>query len=191
MDTQTNADKSEPTNVDTQTDPVATDDTKLTTDSDTNTNTAISDASDESTLTAPATIPSGDSAEILLNLESLIKSHMVGIDTRKTELKKYKEMINSALENDATYREHAEKAKEAAKLKGATKAQILKMPQNGNIQAKSIELSGEIKDMEGALSDYLREYARMSGTNEIEGDDGEVREIVYIAKLIRKSMRGK
>lgn len=136
--------------------------------------------------TAPSD-QSQNSAQVLIDLESLIKNHITGIDTRKTELKKYKDMVASTLDNDATYREHAQKAKEAAKLKSATKAQIMKLPQNATIQAKVVELTGELKDMEGALSDYLREYARMSGTNEIEGDDGEVREIVYIAKLIKKA----
>ena len=37
------------------------------------------------------------------------------------------------------------------------------------------------------LSDYLREYQRLSGSNEIEGEDGELREIVYTAKLVKKS----
>jgi hypothetical protein len=40
--------------------------------------------------------------------------------------------------------------------------------------------------MDTALSDYLREYERLSGTNQIETDDGHIHEIVYIAKLLKK-----
>jgi len=48
-----------------------------------------------------------------------------------------------------------------------------------------------LKDLQNALSDYLREYQRLSGSNEIEGDDGEVREIVYVAKLVKRTSRFK
>ena len=43
-------------------------------------------------------------------------------------------------------------------------------------------------ELNEGLSDYLREYQRLSGSNEIEGEDGELRTIVYVAKLVRKSV---
>jgi hypothetical protein len=52
-------------------------------------------------------------------------------------------------------------------------------------------LAAATKELDTALSDYLREYMRMSGTNEIETEDGDVREIVYVAKLIKKASRQK
>lgn len=134
---------------------------------------------------------SGDSLEkndatVLLEIEQMIKTNISGVDKRKGELKKLKEMIESVLVNDSMYREHAEKAKEANKVKSATKKQILNLPQNADLVKKANELSAEIKEMNDALSDYLSEYQRMSGSNEIEGDDGEIREIVYVAKLVKK-----
>jgi hypothetical protein len=130
-------------------------------------------------------------ASVLLNLESMIKSHITGIGQRKSELKKYREMLTSALLNDETYRNQNEEVKKATKIRSATKVQILRQPANAQIAQKAKELSEEMKEMDEALSDYLREYGRMSGTNEIEGDDGEVREIVYVAKLVKKSSRFK
>lgn len=127
-----------------------------------------------------------NNATVLLEIERMIKTNMSGVDKRKGELKKLKEMIESVLESDATYREHAEKAKEATKLKSATKQQILKLPQNADLVKKASELSAEIKEIDGALSDYLHEYQRMSGSNEIADDDGDVREIVFVAKLVKK-----
>jgi hypothetical protein len=137
----------------------------------------------------PEAIPAEDGSTVLLNLETLIKNHITGIDKRKKDLKNFRDMITSALANDETYHVHDQKAKEAAKLKAATKAQIMKQPQNGDVAHKALELAAEIKEMDEALSDYLREYERMSGSNEIEGDDGEVREIIYVAKLVKKSSR--
>jgi hypothetical protein len=133
--------------------------------------------------------PVANDATILSDLESLIKSHIRGLDTRRNDLKKVREMVNDALVNDSTYRDHEKAAKEAAKLKSATKSQILKMPANAQMVSKAQELSAEIKEMDDALSDYLREFQRISGSNEIETDDGQVREIVYTAKLIKKSSR--
>ena len=48
-------------------------------------------------------------------------------------------------------------------------------------------MKSEQSELKTGLSDYLREYQRLSGSNEIEGEDGEVREIVYVAKLVKKS----
>lgn len=131
--------------------------------------------------------PVTTAAESLLNLESMIQSKVRSIDLLKDELKKYREMLESTLLNDETYRLHNEAAKQAVKIKSATKTQILKLPQNAKVALKAKDLSQEIKELGDDLVQYLQEYTKLSGTNEIEGSDGEVREIVYIPKLIRKS----
>lgn len=130
-------------------------------------------------------------ATVLSDLESLIKNHITDIDKRKDELKKQKEMLASALLNDKTYLEHEQKAKDANKVKAATKRQIMQQPANKQLSDKVRELSAEVKELDAALSDYLGEYQRLSGSNEIETNEGEVREIVYVAKLVRKPSRGK
>jgi hypothetical protein len=130
-----------------------------------------------------------NSAEILLNLEGLVKNHDASIEKIRVELKKYREMLADILANDPTYKEHEGKAKEANKLKTTTKTQILRRPDCADIVSKIKGMQGELKDLTASLSDYLREYARLSGSNEIEGEDGEVREIVYIAKLVKKKSR--
>lgn len=131
--------------------------------------------------------PGAKNSEILLNMESLIKGHVSTIDKLSTEAKKLKEMLDDIFNNDPTFQEHDKASKEAAKVKQGTKAQILKRPQAAELDKKIKDLKGELKENQASLSDYLQEYARMSGVNEIEGDDGEVREIIYTAKLIKKS----
>ncbi len=127
-----------------------------------------------------------DQATILLSLESLIKSHIASIDRNKIELKKQKEMLEDSYNNDPVYQEHAKAAKEAAKVKSQTRLQITKQSANVQLNNKIRSLSSEVKEKQSALSDYLLEYQRMTGVNEIEGEDGEVREIVNVAKLIKK-----
>lgn len=135
--------------------------------------------------------PVAEQGSILINMESMIKTNMAAIDKLQIEAKKHKEMLDDIFNNDPTYKDHDEKAKEAAKVKQGTKAQILKRPEAAQLDQKVKELKSQLKENQAALSDYLQEYARMAGVNEIEGDDGEVREIVYSAKLIRKSFNFK
>ncbi len=141
----------------------------------------------EAEVTQVSLEPGAKNSEVLLSMESLIKGHIATIDKLSEESRKIKEMLDDIFANDPTYQEHDKVAKEAAKVKQGTKQQILKQPQAADLDKKYKELRGELKENQGSLSDYLQEYARMSGVNEIEGDDGEVREIVYNAKLIKKS----
>jgi hypothetical protein len=134
-----------------------------------------------------ATIVEETPAELLGNLESSIKEHIASIDTSKTELRKLKEMLLDTFSNDPTYQEHDKGVKDATKIRTKTKQELLKQPGAAELNSKIKELSSELKDFQNALSDYLREYQRLSGSNEIEGDDGEVREIVYVAKLVKRS----
>ena len=133
--------------------------------------------------------PADNSAQVLLDLEQLIKTNIGNIDRGKAELKKQREMLTSALDNDETYRLHNDEAKKAAKKKALTKYQIMQLPQNKALAEKVKGIAAEIKEADAALSDYLREYGRMSGSNEIETDDGVVREIVYVARLVKKSSK--
>jgi hypothetical protein len=130
-------------------------------------------------------------AEVITNLDNLIKTHVTRIDNLKVEAKKFKEMLDDALANDSTYKLHDDEAKKAAKVKSATKAQILQQPGVAATAEKVKSSRAEIKELEAALSDYLREYQRLTGVNEIEGADGEVREIIYVAKLVKKSSRSR
>lgn len=127
-----------------------------------------------------------NSASVILNMEGMIKSHISALERYQEELTKQQGLLEDIFNNDSTYKDHTEKAKEAAKIKSATKQQILKQPQAADLDNKVKTLRSEIKEHKASLSDYLREFQRLSGINEIEGDDGELREIVYTAKLIKK-----
>lgn len=145
------------------------------------------DITDAAEVTQVALETGAKNSEILLNMESLIKGHISTIDKLDEEAGKLKSMLDDIFNNDPTFKEHEKLAKEAGKVKQNTKSQILKRPQAADLDKKVKELKSEIKENQASLSDYLQEYARMSGVNEIEGDDGEVREIVYTARLIKKS----
>ena len=124
---------------------------------------------------------------VLINLEAMIKSHIASISKMEEEYDESRSMLNDIFTNDPTFKAHDEAAKEASRIKSATKQQILKQPQAADLNQKVQNMRNELKDLKAALSDYLGEFQRMSGLSEIEGDDGEVREIIYVAKLVKKS----
>lgn len=136
--------------------------------------------------TETPTQPEANGSSVIINLESLIKSHLSSISRFQEELKKHKEMLNDIFENDETYKKHAEVAKEAARVKSQTKQQIMKQPSVAELADKVKSMQSQLKETQGALSDYLSEYRRLSGISEIEDENGEIRQIIYVAKLVRR-----
>ncbi|MDO8618553.1 MAG: hypothetical protein Q7R49_01255 [Candidatus Daviesbacteria bacterium] len=126
-------------------------------------------------------------AQLLIRIEEMIKTHLTQIENLSEEATKHKEMIDDIFGNDPTYQEHDKLAKEAARVRSKTKSEIMKKPAVADLANKLRALKSEKTELQTGLSDYLREYQRLSGSNEIEGDDGEMREIVYVAKLVKKS----
>ena len=125
--------------------------------------------------------------QLMVDMENLIKNHISGIDTLQTEAKKFKEMLDDILAANEPYQELTKKANEATKAKNTQKQEVLKQPHAKELNDKIKELKGEVKEKQEALSDYLQEYQRISGVDEIEGDDGELRKIVYSARLIKQA----
>jgi len=130
--------------------------------------------------------PSSDYAT-MANLEELIRMSIAKIERLRVEYKKQNEMLESVLAGDPTYRDHSEKAKEANKVKLTTKSEIMKRPDVKPVAEKVRELKAEIRDAQDSLSNYLPEYNRVSGQNQIEDADGQIREILYVAKLVKRS----
>jgi len=108
------------------------------------------------------------------------------IDKIEADLANQKEMLDSVLENDSTYKDHAERAKEASRIKTATKKEIFKRPDVSHVVVKLNEIKDDIKNTKEELSQYVQEYARVSGQNYFEAADGSIQEIVYVAKLRKK-----
>lgn len=143
----------------------------------------------EETVEVVATTDTPNQGMVVIELENMIKSHLASIDKIEQEYSKHRDMLEDIFNNDTTYKEQAQKAKEAARIKNNTKQEIMKQASVATLAQKVKDMKREMNELQTALSDYLREFQRISGMNEIEGDDGEMREIIYIAKLIRKSFR--
>src|SRR3989344_9121903 len=140
-------------------------------------------------VTSEETIPQKDQALLVKRLEEMVKNHISSIDQLRKELTEQRDMLKSSFENDSTYQEHDQTAKEAAKVKSKTKQEILKRPEVAIIADKVKSLNDELRELNSALSDYLSEFQRASGLNQIEGEDGEIREIIFVAKLAPKPQK--
>ncbi len=128
-------------------------------------------------------------AEVLVSLGELIKSHIQNLDRMRVELKEQKQMLEDGFINNTNFKTASDEAKTAAKKKAEIRHQIMQVPAVAAISQKIKSLSSEVKEKQMALSDYLLEYQRMAGVNEVEGYDGEVREIVNQARLVKKAAR--
>ena len=132
---------------------------------------------------------SNTNAIVLVNLEDSVKSHIASIERLQIEAKKEKETLDSVLLNDPTFQQHSEKAKLATQEKTKTRQEILKRPSVATVAAQIKNMKADIKELQVELSDYLQEYQRLSGSNIIEGEDGEIREIVSVSRVVKKSSR--
>lgn len=139
----------------------------------------------EATGSVPAT-DGENAAQTIISLTNLINANLGEIDSLKEESMKHKEMLDSVLENDQTYKEHSEKAKEAARIKGNTKKEIFKRTDVKHVVEKLNEVKENLKETQEELSNYIQEYSQLSGQNYFEAADGTIQEIVYVAKLRKR-----
>lgn len=123
----------------------------------------------------------------LLRVEEIIKSSLAKINSLTEEISKHKEMVDDVFASDQTYQEHDKVAKETGKIRSKTKQEIMKRPSVSNLANKVKALKSEKKELQEGLADYLQEYQKLSGSNQFQGDDGEVREIITVHKLVKKS----
>lgn len=134
-------------------------------------------------------IDNNEEVTSLFAIENIIKTHISHIDSVKVELGKHAEMMNDVLNNDSTYKEFAEQVKEINKKKLEAKQNILKSPSNASLNQKIKDMRQEIKELKAALSNYLQQYQKIADTDQIESEDGEVRQIVYSAHLVKQSSK--
>lgn len=123
----------------------------------------------------------------IIELTSIINRYSVDIDKIKDGLKMQNGMYKDAFSGDAQFHELDQKAKELNRQKNAIKQKVLQTPAMQAVTAKIDELKSELKDAQETLSGYLEEYQRVSGTNIIEGENGEIKEIVPVYRLVKRS----
>jgi len=121
----------------------------------------------------------------LLNIENLINSSTARFDVLDKEYQEQKSMLDSILDSDIEYQETAQEAKKQAKIKTIAKQKVMARPEASRLVDKIRDSQMQIKELKTAMSDYLAQFVILSGTNQIEGPDGVLRQIIYTAKLVK------
>jgi hypothetical protein len=141
----------------------------------------------------PMEMPSNDSepmesngaVDSLFAVEGLIKNHLEQIDNLSLESKRLKEMFDDMLVNDAEYSKAEDAAKESIKAKTVAKKTALAKPEAETITNKLKDVKETLKDLGESLSLHLQQYAKLSGSDTLEVEPGDIRQIVYKARLIK------
>jgi len=123
--------------------------------------------------------------DTLIELENMVKGGVEQIDRLTSEIKKLTEMMASACLNDEAFRKADEEVKRLTKERQKAKYAILQQPATKQLYEKLQDLKQEKKELTGAQSEYLREYKKISGSNQLELFDGSVMEIITVHKLIK------
>jgi len=121
----------------------------------------------------------------LLEIENLINSYNQKLGTNTTESKKLKNMFNDMIDNDEEYVRTSDICKKANKEKAQAKMKFLQRPEAKDLAEKIKDIQYQIKEIKLALSDYLTQYIKEAGTNQIPGPDGTFLKIIYTAKLVK------
>ncbi len=124
-----------------------------------------------------------DEASTLITVTGLIQNYLGQINDNARVLKEHRQMIDDALNNDETYTKHVEAAKEATKVKLATKKQLMSAPNMRELSEKVNDLSADLKAAKESLSQYLQQYKELTGSNQFEDGKGEVLDIVVKLSL--------
>jgi len=124
----------------------------------------------------------------LIELTTIINRYIGDMDKVKNTLKEKNSIFKDTFENDAEYHELNLKVKEINKVKNGAKQRILKTPAMEALTAQINEQKSELKDMQDMMSGYLEQYQKVSGTNIIETENGDIREIVPVYRLVKRKI---
>ncbi|MFH0773268.1 MAG: hypothetical protein V1922_03070 [bacterium] len=123
----------------------------------------------------------------IVELTALINRYEGDMKKMRDNLKIQSGMLRDAVEGDAAYHELDVQSKDLQKKKTEIKQRVIKTPAMEAVVAKVEEYKSEIKDAKEMLSGYLEEYQRVAGTNIIEGENGEIKEIVPQYRLVKRN----
>jgi len=131
-------------------------------------------------------------------IENLIRSTYESIQRIKAERRKKTEMVQSTLLNDAQYRLVNEQHKELGRKKLIEKSRVFSNETTKKLIAETKDMAKELKERKSAMSAYIEEYKKKTGSSSIEMLDG--REFVFTVsyqlalfsgmKPIKKSRKG-
>lgn len=123
----------------------------------------------------------------IVELTALINRYESDMKKMRDNLKIQSGMLRDAVEGDAGFHELDVQSKDLQKKKNEIKQKTMKTQAMEAVVAKIEEYKSEMKDAKEMLSGYLEEYQRVAGTNIIEGENGEIKEIIPQYRLVKRN----
>jgi hypothetical protein len=123
----------------------------------------------------------------LVELITIINRYEGDMKKMRDNLKIQSGMLRDAVEGDAGFHELDVQSKDIQKKKNEIKQKTMKTQAMEAVVAKIEEYRSEMKDAREMLSGYLEEYQRVAGTNIIEGENGEIKEIIPQYRLVKRN----
>lgn len=124
-------------------------------------------------------------ATTLISVESMIKSLSDRLAKLKEEAKEQRAIFKSVFDNNDDYQKIDQRVKDINQQKKKLKSQLLSQSSATSAKEKLDATKDQIREANQALSDYLAQYVTLSGTNQLEMDEGKMMRIVYTAKLVK------
>jgi len=120
------------------------------------------------------------------SVKNLVMRKTQQLDELNNTIAELSESLKNILVNDRELSESEEDAKKAKKAATACKAQLMNSPEAVSIKLKLQEAKEDQKDIEDGLSTQLLSLYQLTGVQEFETDEGEVREFVIKARVKSK-----
>ena len=115
-----------------------------------------------------------------------IRNRIKMIEELEEENRVSKELLKSALENDAQYTEAARETKEALSKRKRIKDEIFSQPGNEKVVEDIKANKEEMSTLQEILSVELAEYYTKEKTDEIEDSSGQRRKFKLVVRLMPK-----
>jgi len=115
-----------------------------------------------------------------------IKKRIEIIDKLSDDIKKAKEMLHGALDNDAVYQQAAEEAKVSASKKKQARDEVYNLSEHKQIVQQMKDTNEEIATLKEMLAEELIEYRHESKTESIQDRDGQTRYFKLSCKLVNR-----
>jgi hypothetical protein len=134
----------------------------------------------------PDSEPADFDAQAFESIKNLVTRKTVQADELKLKTKELQESLKNILVNDDELSQSEESLKENRKKVTERKSNLMGSPEAQSIKLKLQEAKEDLKDIEDSLSSQLLNLYQLTGVQEFETDEGEVREFVIKARVKAK-----
>lgn len=122
-----------------------------------------------------------------MQVDFLVKSLIAEQATLTEQLKEQRAMLKDALQSSGEYQDIEDKIRDLNKHKKQIKQKLMSTEAVKQTQEEISGIQESLKSIEKKLSSYLQQYLETYHSRTIEDQDGKLREIVTLYKLIKKS----